>query len=301
MYKIPKKSEDRLIQGAVKFQKVLEIAKARDLNESDTVSIITDMLDEIFGYDKYLEVTSELAIRGTYCDLAIKLNGKIEYLIECKSIGTELKDKHVKQALDYGANQGVKWIILTNGATWRLYRLRFEQPIDADLVFELDFTKINPRKEEERDPLCILHRCGIGESYREQNYEIRRLINPHNVVQVILTEPVLTTLRRELKKLGADIKLSVEDIQAILTNSVIKRDLLESEEAKDAEKLVRKLLRGDRKSREKKEDAAIPEDAAPSEKMSVTEQLLKEVPKSVAPSTAQASEKQANPPLPPSA
>ena len=54
--KVTKKTEDRIKAGLPKFQKVLGIAKDRDLNESDTVSIITDILAEIFGYDKYLEV-----------------------------------------------------------------------------------------------------------------------------------------------------------------------------------------------------------------------------------------------------
>ena len=106
--KITKKTEDRIKAALPKFQKVLGIAKDRDLNESDTVSIITDILAEVFGYDKYLEVTSELAIRGTYCDLAIKLGDKFQYLIECKAIGTDLKEAHLRQALGYGANKGIE-------------------------------------------------------------------------------------------------------------------------------------------------------------------------------------------------
>ena len=47
--KITKKVEDRIKTSAVKFKKVLEAAKNRDLNESDTVAIITDMLAEVFG------------------------------------------------------------------------------------------------------------------------------------------------------------------------------------------------------------------------------------------------------------
>ena len=45
------------------------ITKARDVNESDTVIIITDMFYYVFGYDKYSDLTGEVAIRGTYCDL----------------------------------------------------------------------------------------------------------------------------------------------------------------------------------------------------------------------------------------
>ncbi len=65
MTKIPKKVSDRLATEVTKYQKVLTAAKDRDVNESDTVTIIVDMLSDIFGFDKYYEVTSELAIRGT--------------------------------------------------------------------------------------------------------------------------------------------------------------------------------------------------------------------------------------------
>ena len=58
MFTISKKVIDRLNKSVPKFQKVLQIAKDRDVNESDTVSILNDILSEVFGYDKYLEVTS---------------------------------------------------------------------------------------------------------------------------------------------------------------------------------------------------------------------------------------------------
>jgi len=83
------------------------------------------MLSEIFGYDKYSEITSEFSIRSTYCDLATKLNGKLELLIEVKAIGLELKDTYVKQAVDYAANQGVDFVVLTNGLLWKAFKVTF--------------------------------------------------------------------------------------------------------------------------------------------------------------------------------
>ena len=62
MASIPKKVADRLIRQVGRFQRVLQKAKDRDVNESDTVTVVTDMLAGVFGYDKYLEVTSEQAI-----------------------------------------------------------------------------------------------------------------------------------------------------------------------------------------------------------------------------------------------
>ena len=50
MATIPKRVSERLIKQTRKFQKVLKSALARDVNESDTVAIITDMLSIVFGY-----------------------------------------------------------------------------------------------------------------------------------------------------------------------------------------------------------------------------------------------------------
>lgn len=129
---IPNRIAERLALGLRRFQPILASAKSRDVNESDTSMIVTDMLAEIFGYDKYSEVTRELTIRGTHCDLATRIDGKYQMLIEVKAIGLDLRDAHAKQAVDYAANQGVEWVALTNGAVWRVFREPAPQaPVDA--------------------------------------------------------------------------------------------------------------------------------------------------------------------------
>ncbi len=104
MITIPQRTKDRLTSNIKRFQSILSSAKARDINESDTVIIVTDMMCELFGYDKYSEITSEHMIRGTYCDIAIKLDGKIQTLLEVKAFGLETKEAHIKQAIDYASN-----------------------------------------------------------------------------------------------------------------------------------------------------------------------------------------------------
>ena len=63
MIKISAKTKERLVKGIKKFQPILTKAKQNDINESDTVTIITDMLCDILGYDKYENITSEFAIK----------------------------------------------------------------------------------------------------------------------------------------------------------------------------------------------------------------------------------------------
>jgi len=44
MASIPKKAETRIRTALGSFKKVIQAAKDRDVNESDTVTILTDML-----------------------------------------------------------------------------------------------------------------------------------------------------------------------------------------------------------------------------------------------------------------
>lgn len=127
MPNVPVRVGDRLCACLKRFQPVLSSARSRDVNESDTVIIVTDLLAEAFGYDKYSEITSEHNIRATFCDLATVIDGKVQFLIEVKAIGMVLKDAYVKQAVDYAANKGVEWVVLTNGITWKGFQVNFCQ------------------------------------------------------------------------------------------------------------------------------------------------------------------------------
>jgi hypothetical protein len=89
MPSVPSKVAERLVKGVKRFQPILNNSKSRDDGEADTVMIVTDMLAEVFGYDKYSEITAEYSIRGTYCDLATKLDGVLQALIEVKAIGLD--------------------------------------------------------------------------------------------------------------------------------------------------------------------------------------------------------------------
>lgn len=99
----------KLFKGVKKFTPILQKARTAYISESDTVTIITDMLCEVFGYDKYENITSEFAIKKTFYDLAIKLEDTVTLLIECKAAGIDLKDDHIRQATGYAP------IVVLNG------------------------------------------------------------------------------------------------------------------------------------------------------------------------------------------
>ena len=56
--------------------------------------LLTGIFSEILGFDKYTDITTEHAIRGAFCDLALRINGNIAIIVQAKAIGIELKDPH---------------------------------------------------------------------------------------------------------------------------------------------------------------------------------------------------------------
>jgi hypothetical protein len=251
MASVPKRISERIVTGIKKYQPILMSAKARDLGEADTVTIIKDMLSDIFGYDKYSEITSEFSIRGTYCDLAIKIDNNLETLIEAKAIGLDLKEQYVKQAVDYAANQGVDWVLLTNGVTWRVYHIIFGKPIEQELVLEFDATNLNSRSNDDIETLYLLCKEGWQKSALGDYHSKKQALSRFFVGAILQTDIVLDVIRRELKKVTPDVKIDSEQIADVLRNEVVRREILEGDKAIEAAKKISRIASKALKNKEK--------------------------------------------------
>lgn len=243
MSAVPKRVIDRYRKEVPKLQKVLKTASDRDLNEADTVSIVKGILSEVLGFDKYLDITSEFAIRGTYCDLAIKMDDKIQFLIEVKAVGIPLKENHMRQAVNYGANHGVKWVILTNGLIWQVYKINLEKRVEPELVFTVNFLDVNPRRKEDQEMLFLLSKRGVSKSAREDYYTRVQSLNRFVVSSLVLSEPFISNLRKDIRKMTPGIKVENSEIENILRNEVLKRDVIEGDEVVKARTRINKMLR----------------------------------------------------------
>ena len=259
---IPNRVAERLATGLRRFQPILASAKSRDVNESDTSMIVTDVLAELFGYDKYHEVTRELCIRGTFCDLATRIEGKFQMIIEVKAIGLDLKDAHVKQAVDYAANQGIEWVALTNGNLWKVFRVIFAKPIDAELVLDIDLLSLNSKRTGDLESVYLLTRESMLKSGLYAYHDHLQATNKFYLAAIVLSDPVLETVRRELRRLS-DVKLEAEELREALKKEVIKREVIEGEKAEGARKKVVKSAGKTLRARKEREGEDTSEAAPP--------------------------------------
>jgi predicted type IV restriction endonuclease len=263
MAKIPTKVEARIKDALKRFKPVIEQARARDIGEADTSTLVKDILADLFGYDKYTEITAEYQIKSTYCDLAIKIDGKLALLIEVKAIGLELKESFIKQAVDYAANQGIEWVVLTNAVTWQVYKIGFGKPITNDLLISLNFLALDPKNESDIESLYLLSREAQGKSLLDEYHEQKQALSKYCIGAIILTEPILTVIRRELKRLSPDVKIEIEEILAVISQEVIKRDVIEGEKAIEAGKKLSRAANRALKARSEKTSTDTNSSTAP--------------------------------------
>lgn len=252
MFKISKKTADRISACIKNFQTIAAQHRARDVSEADTVTLIKDILSECCGFDKYQELTSEQQIRGTFCDLAVKIDGKIKFLIEAKAAGVSLNDSHLRQAITYGANEGVEWVILTNSIEWRLHRIKFGQPIEQEEIASINFLEINPKKDEDLQKIYLFCKEGIGADAMNAYHNQTQILNKFTLAQVILSEPLISTIRREMRKHFPDLKIEPKQIEDLLFNDVLKREVIEGDKPKETQQKLKKIAAKLAKEIEKK-------------------------------------------------
>jgi hypothetical protein len=258
---VSSKVSARITLQMKRYQAILLAIQKRDVSEADTVTVINDILADVCGYDKYHQVTSQYAIRGTFVDLAVKVDEDIRFLIEVKAIGIELKDIHVKQAIDYAANQGIEWVILTNGAVWRVYKVHFGQPIEKILVCEVDVLKSSAKSDDIIECFGNLSKEGFSKGTMAELLHQKQVTNKFTVAAMLLSDEVLDGLRKEIRRLGSGVRVDIEYLRNLLSEDVIKRDLIDGDEAKAAAQNVKKLHRMAARKRTSK-DADGQKDAA---------------------------------------
>lgn len=65
----------------------------------------------------------------------------------------------------------------------------------------------------------------------------------------MLDEPVLDVIRRELRRVSPDVRIEIDQIKTVLSNEVLKREVIDGEKAEEARK---KIARAASKSLRKK-------------------------------------------------
>ena len=173
-------------------------AQEENLNEADTVQRLIKVFEDVFEYDPMGDISREAAIKDRFVDVALKIDGTIRLLVEAKSAGTVLREKHTEQAQNYAANSNIRWVLLTNGVAWNLYHLTFEEGIEATLAFSVDLTEGVTDKGS--DLLALLHKQAIRKGELDSFWEHRVALSPASIGRALFTEEAFKFIRRDIRR-----------------------------------------------------------------------------------------------------
>ncbi len=221
------RAKERLKSCLKRYLDVIATAESEGFNESDTAAIVQEILAEGLGYQKFFEITSEFQIKRHYADFAIKLEGKVKYFVEVKSIGSVLSERDLFQVQSYSASHNLRWMVLTNGRIWRCYHLSAGSPPSVDKVFEVDLLTAGDDPEPIVERLYLLSKEAMWRDRISEYWELARATSPETIAGCLLSERVLQNIRREIRRRTSQ-NVEASRIAEILTTQVIKGNLSDS-------------------------------------------------------------------------
>jgi hypothetical protein len=111
------------------------------------------------------------------------------------------------------------------------------------MLADIDFLKLSSRTDKDQESLYLIAKEGVQKESREEYYEKIQSINKYIIGNFLLSEPLLSSLRRELRKFAEGLKIEVEELEGIIKNEIIKREILDSEDGEKASSKVKRYLR----------------------------------------------------------
>ncbi|HEY3935403.1 MAG TPA: hypothetical protein VGL65_12395 [Gemmatimonadales bacterium] len=129
-------------------------------------------------------------------------------------------------------------VVLTNGAVWRIYKVYFEKPIDRELIADITIADVNARRPADLETLWLLSKEAWQRSRLDEYAARREALSRFTIAAILLSEPALGIVRRELRRVSPDAVVTIEQIADVLTGEVMKRDVLDGEKAAAAKRMV---------------------------------------------------------------
>lgn len=199
--------------------------QSRDANEGDTRLMVTDILTGAFGFDKYEDLTTEYQVKGEFADYGIRIDRQMIAFVEVKRISQQLNERHLRQVQMYAVNEGVEWLLLTNGRVWQVWHLTGGLPVALDLVMEVDILDPATGPKAAADQLWHLSKDALRRRTIEEVWRARVATAPKQLAEVIMTDSVINEIRRELRR-RTGYNAEPSDLAQFIKNTVIVPTLL---------------------------------------------------------------------------
>ncbi|MEM3844528.1 MAG: type I restriction enzyme HsdR N-terminal domain-containing protein [Candidatus Parvarchaeota archaeon] len=114
-------------------------------SEVNTKRIIIEDLLELLGWNKneiQAEYPIKLGSKTVYADYAMLLSGKPVLLLEAKAFNVDLSNDDSAQIISYGRIEGIRWVVLTNGRTVKIFDTKMGKTEKECIVTMIELLKL---------------------------------------------------------------------------------------------------------------------------------------------------------------
>ena len=195
-------AKSRISNSLKKLNKPTILLKEKDALEADTRHLVTDILVDALGYDKYENLTAEFAVKGDFADYGIRLDKQLEAFIEVKRISQKLSPSHLRQVESYALKEGVQWAILTNAQVWQAYHVTpvKGQQSEVTLIFEVDILDETLKPSAKTELLFLISKEGLSKGRLAEFLSAQNAVSPKTLKPILLSDDVLAAVRKEIKR-----------------------------------------------------------------------------------------------------
>jgi len=195
-------AKTRVSAGLKKLVKPTLMLKEKDAAEADTRHLVTDILVDVLGYDKYENLTAEFAVKGDWADYGIRIDKQLLAFIEVKRITQKLSASHLKQVESYALKEGVQWAFLTNAQVWQAYHVMpvKGQQSEVTLIFDVDILDENLKSNTKTDLMFLISKEGLSKGRLAEYLSAQNAISPKTLKPIFLSDDVLSAVRKEIKR-----------------------------------------------------------------------------------------------------
>lgn len=190
--------QQKLLTTLKSYRKEFLDAGLKELDESGTRIMINRFLSDVLGYKQIEEIKTEYMIKGTYADYVIQVGKTRHFLVEVKALSFELSEKHLRQTINYGANEGIEYALLTNGKNFEFYKIIFEKPISSRLIFSIDLSDLAALKNA-TNYLQYLHKDCVTKYSFDPLWNKCEATNPYNIAGIICSDVVLNCIKKLIR------------------------------------------------------------------------------------------------------
>jgi predicted type IV restriction endonuclease len=195
-------AKSRISVALKKLTKPTHLMKEKDALEADTRHLVTDILVDALGYDKYENLTAEFAVKGDFADYGIRIDKQLQAFIEVKRVSQKLSSSHLRQVESYALKEGVQWAILTNAQVWQAYHVTpvKGQQSEVTLIFEVDILDETLKPSAKADLMFLISKEGLSKGRLSDYLSAQNAVSPKTLKPIFLSDDVLAAVKKEIKK-----------------------------------------------------------------------------------------------------